>query len=109
MTVRQVATVWLMHADGRVAAVEHFGLPGVEDLDVETAWAYAHSLSPRGPERREATGWFTPVEINIDPREVPLAIAKWETVAGHRGVCHVETRAREPWVTRLNTVHALPA
>jgi hypothetical protein len=85
----QLATVWILHQAGREAAGH---------VDADRAWAEKEAL--RDSRGCSTVEWFNPVEINIGLDDVKAAVAKWERIAGLKGVCHVDIHDRRPGQTR---------
>src|SRR6266536_6222047 len=79
---RHVATVWLLHQQGQDIAAE-------EGWTAEQAWQRTQS--------RQRAELFNPVESQIDPDQIPSAVAKWERLAGRRGACVAVTLPAAPW------------
>jgi len=95
----RVATIWLLHAEGRA----QLGLADATRVDATRIWEQADAL-PVGRERAEAIDRFNPVALNLALDDVKAAVAKWEAIAGVAGVCHVQVHARDPY-TRVNRIH----
>jgi hypothetical protein len=81
----RLATVWILHQEGREAAGH---------TDGDRAWNEQNARRDR--RGYLTTSWFNPVEINIAVQDIPAAIAKWERIAGVQGVCHADIHDRQP-------------
>ncbi|MFE7965266.1 hypothetical protein ACFU0X_19915 [Streptomyces cellulosae] len=88
----RVATIWILHAEGRA----QLGLADAGHVDADRIWEQADAL-PVGSERAVAMDRFNPVELNLALEDVEAAVAKWEGIAGVAGVCHVQEHDKDPY------------